>query len=363
MGSKTVYTAFHRMVSAIGHGAFGWVIPKGLPNIPGGSSQESFLPSTGWVIPKGLPNIPGGSSQESFLPSTAETNTICAGLDSLMKHLATVPKFFIDPELPPKIFATDWQESMIAMGRSQVLRFPYEEQLIEFDSETGSGDDTTTMRAMIYIRNRSDAEMATDPFPWECTLLGLNSMEYSGKMRDFFILSPFKFFSKFNPEGFPGAEGCESAGFNTRIELQVYTPKWLRKIVQQEEQQQNLIDLNIVNRGLTLLLLILATRGVAKTVVDPVKLNRARIKQDRPTVPKHTVLHIGQVYSRSGTPTGYAPQAKQRGLVRVHWRRGHVRNQPYGFKLGKHKYIYIAPMLVNYTDGSEKPDQTVVVKW
>lgn len=108
-------------------------------------------------------------------------------------------------------------------------------------------------------------------------------------------------------------------------------------------------DAQAIALGTSFGLLMLHTRGIEKTRIDPAALNKARANAGKPEVPTHTVLRIGVVYDRQGKPVA----AGKRGPCYL--RPGNSRNQAYGPQWSLHRWIYVEPHLVNYRDGDALP--------
>lgn len=83
------------------------------------------------------------------------------------------------------------------------------------------------------------------------------------------------------------------------------------------------------------------------------KLNKARERNGKPTIQKHVVVRIGHVYDNNGNKV-YLNDGNRK-TMKIHMRSGHTRRQRYGKNLEKVKTIWIAPVLINYNDGSELP--------
>lgn len=102
-------------------------------------------------------------------------------------------------------------------------------------------------------------------------------------------------------------------------------------------------------------MLLMATEGIEREVIDCDKLNKRRAATNRPTIPRHTYLYIKKVYrSSSGEQSDeYDP----RRSPRPHWRRGHIRGVRYGAGREKIKQMYIKPRLVAYHGDAVVPDE------
>jgi hypothetical protein len=93
-----------------------------------------------------------------------------------------------------------------------------------------------------------------------------------------------------------------------------------------------------------LALLLLNTRGITKEIIEPQRLNKARVASGKKAIPRHTVLRIGTVYAR-GEPHESTGSAHHRGMP-VHLRAAHARDQAYGENWSLRRIIIIPPVLV-----------------
>jgi hypothetical protein len=78
-------------------------------------------------------------------------------------------------------------------------------------------------------------------------------------------------------------------------------------------------------------------------VPAPAKLNAARAKTNKPPIPQHVVIKIGEVFDKNGIA-----HALGHGSPRPHLRRRHIRQQAHGPKHSERKQIFINPMWINY---------------
>ena len=119
-------------------------------------------------------------------------------------------------------------------------------------------------------------------------------------------------------------------------------------------------DARAVGLATAMALLLLNTKGVSKDVIDPERLNRARIAKGIPPVPKHTVLRIGTVYSRDGAEHTVGGGGTR--TMAIHMRAGHTRSQPCGPGNLDRKIIYLPPVIVNYRPGDDVKIPTRVIR-
>ena len=120
---------------------------------------------------------------------------------------------------------------------------------------------------------------------------------------------------------------------------------------EEDTNSKNKLGHDIVN-AMAAAMLMLNTRGVAREVVSTGQMNKVRAKTGKRPIGEYTTLKIGVIYDRHGREH----VATGRHMP-VHWRAGHVRQQPYGTGLTKIKQIYIQPCLVNFdpADGKTAP--------
>lgn len=104
-----------------------------------------------------------------------------------------------------------------------------------------------------------------------------------------------------------------------------------------------------------------------REVVEPKKLNKARVASGKPSINGHIVIRIGHVYDKEGNKVRITDS--NRRSMPIHMRAGHTKAQPHGrpwmdanpeeaMKEGNtatHHIVWIPPVLVNYVDGSPLP--------
>lgn len=113
-------------------------------------------------------------------------------------------------------------------------------------------------------------------------------------------------------------------------------------------------------QGLVLALLINNMPQLERHHVDPVKLNKARVRSGKSPISSHTVIRLGYVYDREGRKV---PLTEANRTMPIHLRAGHMRNQPHGDAYraahpevqGDSHPVWIPPILVNYKDGDAVP--------
>lgn len=103
-----------------------------------------------------------------------------------------------------------------------------------------------------------------------------------------------------------------------------------------------------------LALLMLNTKGIEKEVVEvPASFNKKRAARGKPSIPTHSVVHIGTIYRRDGTAI------KREGSggwhMPMHWRCGYTRRQHFGKGREEEKMVYIPPCIVNFKPDEDAP--------
>jgi hypothetical protein len=105
---------------------------------------------------------------------------------------------------------------------------------------------------------------------------------------------------------------------------------------------------------------ILSAKGTKREIVSaPAKLNAARAKTNKPPIPQHVVISIGEVFDNNGKAHAFG-----HGSPRPHLRRGHIRQQAHGPQHSERKQIFINPIRINYVpfDDETTPAPTITVK-
>lgn len=100
-------------------------------------------------------------------------------------------------------------------------------------------------------------------------------------------------------------------------------------------------------------LVLTSLRGIDREVIEPHRLNRARVKSGKEPIPSHTVIRIGSYYDVSGREVR-AWAAGSRGHMPMHIRAGYHRWQRYGPGLEQSKRIFIESVIVNFDPAAGK---------
>lgn len=111
------------------------------------------------------------------------------------------------------------------------------------------------------------------------------------------------------------------------------------------DRAKNMVD--IADVMFRYFIVLLHTKGVR---AQPVKhLGKTKLRnRDKPEY-SHHVLRVYE-YEKADDKSGATTPVTERKRVRMHLRRGHIRNQPYGRRLSKVKQVYIEPCIVGYEE-------------
>lgn len=251
---------------------------------------------------------------------------------SLLEITAVVnnqPKFWVDNELIDMMGREDVVVSLAALHDAGVARLPFPSMLVEWEG--------THYHYMVWLSERDLGEdkypFAAIPFWWD-------------RRRDELQLSPA--FVKMRLDRDPG---------NHNNQLCVvfdggacpYVPDAATLELNQHREWEETVTMS-AGTALEAALLLLNTRGVVKEVVEVQRLNKARARSGKPSIPQHTIIRVGHVYKRDGSTTGVTSTGRR---MPIHWRRAHTRQQKIGKNWAQTKIVYIPPVLVNYSGEGE----------
>jgi len=249
---------------------------------------------------------------------------VTKGEEAIIDRMLAAPKYVISPEVCDMIGREDVRRAVMSVLEARIARLPYDPCLIEFamtDHENGK----------------------------------------SGP-RYFVLLSETK------TEHTIAAEICWLKEDNEKQEM-IVVDKPINVLLQEKGFQIEYDTLEdpapwAATAGCCFALLMLNTRGIEKRVIETDKINRARARHrdGREPIPRHTIVHIGTIYDRQGK--AHAATGTGRHMP-VHLRSGFVRRQHFGKGNEEIKTVYIPPCIVNYREESgEKPkipDKVVAV--
>lgn len=252
-------------------------------------------------------------------------DTSMEGYVAHMKKCEEAPKFYVDPELMEV-----WQtgvDSIEALNLAGVLRLPYPVVMIEFEVILHS------IRHFVLLEEVEDEE-----YPFRALLMTLRD--------DRAVFSACH--ASINIAG-------------RQWNLRAGTPSYLVDNALSRSLANDALDVDggICCIGLEMALVLMHTRGIEREKIEPTRLNKARLRSGKASIPAVTTLRIGHYYDSSGK----VHQHDARKPVKVHWRRGHVRNVAVGKGRTGREPRYIPPTLVNYRPGDAPPVPRTIVKW
>jgi hypothetical protein len=194
---------------------------------------------------------------------------------------------------------SDLKKSIKAMIDCEILRLPFKECIIEFNSCEGS-------TRVVWLCEQNEFISAKTAF--------IN--------KDLISVYDGEFIIRSSSEGIY----CQNITF-----------------VNKNDESACLIACNIA-------LLLLNLKGVEKKVINSDKLNKHRVKSGRVQIKDYTVLSIGTVYNSSGDSVVCKEHKK---MTAIFMRAGHTRLQRVGHGRLDSKLIYIEPCFVNFNGESE----------
>lgn len=264
------------------------------------------------------------------------------------------PYFVIGNDLVPFATKPECHISMVEMKEAGCLRMPYPVSVVEMENLNRQG---TTTRYFILLRDLQDPSVA-DPMEFQNdTRPDIPALFWAMSVRlerdeegDYVVISPGMFgfnIEMRNDEPWLAIKHTESPLFNEAL---LEKDKLVDRTYKRDSKNCFI--------GLSALLLVANTEGVAKQVIETHKLNRKRKASGGTYIPRHTYIHIGRVYHNadSNSSDDYVP----RKSPIPHWRRGHSKHIAYGPKRSERRIIWINAKLVAVGD-SDRPAPTYKV--
>lgn len=293
----------------------------------------------------------------------------CTGLLAMMN---AVPKFYMDDTVCDLLRDQNDEiiASLVAMDQAGCLELPYNKILVEVNHDV-----RTYFVFLQRVRAEFPERLEKELPPGIRHRFLANVMFHTVKNgKEWAILQPVEtlvdFFSKM-PEHFnegtvfteveqtdvgqPGVHyACLTAPYITNDN----DDDLFRNPDPDIEQD---FGLRAAGTALLAALVLLNTRGIAREMIKPPeKLNKARKKSKKPLIPEISIIRIGHYYNEKGEAIKLAPG--ERKPPRVHFRRGHTRNQRYGPGLKDSRVVYIEPTIVNYRGEAPAAPQYRIAK-
>lgn len=208
---------------------------------------------------------------------------------------------FDDHLLDILIQGTSSTKSMIALAEVSMLHLPYPKMTVQWNSASGKGT------WFISLRERDNSFYARSAFLFR----GTENVVVNDQMETVV---------KLGPQEFEITSSDETVAMGSAI-------------------------------GTRLAVLMIHVAGLDREIVEPPeKLNKQRLKSNKPPVQRYSYVHVSKVYDSSGKAHAYTGRH-----MPIHMRAGHVRRQHHGKDNEEVKLIWIAPVLVNYKGDEIKP--------
>lgn len=256
-------------------------------------------------------------------------------LKTLVHACDDLPRFVIDSELVSLIKDQDYQRSLLDMKRAGVLRLPYPELVVEYSA----GSDPFGKKQhhnMIVLRESTKNDDSDFPF------LAAVFRVHKDDGGEYLVVGP----------GFTAIDVQDNNG-DPWLRISGYAAEYIdgpAEKVNDFVQACYQKDAGCVWYALAGVLLLMATGGIKREVIDVGKLNSKRVAAGKTSIPKHTYIRIGHVYRIDHEGDEAADEYNPRRSPRPHWRRGHLKMVHYGKGHVGVRQVYIPPRLVAYRD-------------
>lgn len=260
-----------------------------------------------------------------------------------------VPIYCINQDIMDSIDAGEFNDaykSVLNAGFGNLL--PWPEIIIEFehsrkvDNDGVQDKEGMRVRAICYMKMIEDGKDAGSiDVSSIYTMTIPKQYSENGVQKDLTIVTidPINLYSRDKDNG----DGIEIVGYGKRRKP---TDRYNAEVSAILDKQ----DVDIAKRAHFLASTILNTSGIDKTIIEPTKLNQARVKSGKTPIPRHYVIRIAHTYARDGSKVKY-----ERGKTKIHMRAGHTRQQPHGPNSSLRKPIWINAVLINYRPETVQP--------
>lgn len=244
-------------------------------------------------------------------------------LQSFVDIVSAQPIFAIDDELMTIAASDEFHLSIQDMKKAGVMRLPFPCMTMEF--KLGCCHMICMIRDLQHkeILNFEDQTIlnSADEFDFYGACLVISPHTDRTK-DDYLVVGATNFYVKI--------ESDESS----RKTLYITTASNSTTLLPDTPEVRNAIEKSedtavmIVSYALSAALLLMATEGVEKEVIETERLNKKRTDSGKTPVPRHTYIRIGRVYrSAHGNASDIYIERKS---PRPHWRRGHNRRVHFG---------------------------------
>src|SRR5262245_43173599 len=248
-----------------------------------------------------------------------------------------VPHYIADRNIVELSFRPDVVKSMRAMQRAGIRELPFDPVMVEYTKTSVWKDTEINVNVWVRLQSSPLFGPCLTPLPYDILsyVVAMTAIPRENDDEDLLysvlLSDPYApvAISWVNPENEKGntpfvvwKEGDDDISDKAR-----------------HDRHMRLMSVEAMN----IAYMMLNTRGLATRHVDCAAMDRARERHGKPRIGSYSVIHIGTIYDRHGkghAATGYH--------MPVHYRAGHIRQQPCGPKLSKVKPVFIKPCIVNY---------------
>lgn len=258
----------------------------------------------------------------------------------VLEEFAKLPHIVLSEDLLDKLDPDALLKSVNALHQAGVLALPYPRLSLELWS--GIADS----RMFLVVEQQPEQHFRVQAVRWK-----LRQHELGGPVHAFGY--PYEIDTQWGDTMANTGKPREDFGFITKV----------RTRSSSEEEVSDTCAL--IGRALVVALAMTFISGLQREIVDPGKLNKHRTHAGKPSIPTHTIVHIGHVYDSSGRKVTL--HNGNRRSMPIHMRAAHVRRQHHGPEwLALHPeeaakptttadqhLVLIEAVLVNYRDGTD----------
>lgn len=260
----------------------------------------------------------------------------------LIEVCDTLPYMVFDDEILRSITNEDVLATLADVKRAGVFRLPFETMIVELPLKHQGGQD------FVVLRDRR----GTGSPPWHesehaqidarhssCDFYGIHFGLRRDEEGPYALIAPSTSYVDIDVDAVPNPMLRVGAAVSG-----VFVPE--DSTDEKDEKLNKLIGDTYVKSGryvgmaLFCAVLVLASRGLNKEVIETSRLNRTRKASGKPAVPRHIYVHIGRTYRRASSDVSDVHTPRK--SPRPHFVRGFTRSYHTGAdRKGPVKYHYI----------------------
>jgi hypothetical protein len=216
--------------------------------------------------------------------------------------------FVVDKEVLDLLMREDVSKSVKALVEAKMVRLPYNPMVVEFET-------TPLHHEFVMLREHND------------TIYGIVA-----------ILD---------------IKSHTAIVINEELKMEVLDDGFI--ITNTPVSRDDKIIIDVFAKGVNIALFMLNTKGIEKRVVEvPESMNRKRAAHGKPSIPTHSVVHVGTIYRRDGT--AIKNEGGRGGWhMPMHMRCGYTRTQHFGKNREETRIVYIPPCIVNFKPEEPAP--------